>query len=131
MKIFDRTMGAMQQVLDLRAAQHRVIAANIANEETPGFRAHELRFTDALTAARRSQTVTVDVTHSRHLSLPSAAVRSFIQPVAAGELPLDANTVNIDLEMAKLSDNAMRFNMTAELLARKFRGLLNAIHEGR
>ncbi|KXK00574.1 MAG: flagellar basal-body rod protein FlgB [Nitrospira sp. OLB3] len=131
MKTFDRTMGLMQQVLNLRAAQHRVITANIANEETPGFRANELRFTDALTAARRSETVTVHVTDPRHVSVPSTAAQSFIQPVAAGDLPLDANTVNIDLEMAKLSDNAMRFNMTAELLARKFRGLLNAIHEGR
>lgn len=131
MKIFDRRMELMQQVLDLRAAQHQVIAANIANEETPGFRAHELRFTDALTAARRSQPVTVQITHPRHVPVPSAAVQSFIQPIAAGDLPLDANSVNIDLEMAKLSDNAMRFNMTAELLARKLRGLLNVIREGR
>lgn len=131
MNIFSPTMRLMQQVLDLRAAQHRVIAANIANEETPGFRAHELRFTDALAAARGSQAVTVQVTDPRHVPVPGAAVQSYIQPVSAGDLPLDANSVNIDLEMAKLSDNTMRFNMTAELLARKFRGLLNTIHEGR
>jgi flagellar basal-body rod protein FlgB len=52
-------------------------------------------------------------------------------PVPAGDLPLDANSVNIELEMAKMSDNAMQYNAAADLLARKFRGLLNAIREGR
>ena len=130
MKIFDRRVELMKQVLDLRAAEHRVIQANIANEETPGFRAHELRFTDALTAAHRSPTVTVQVTNAHHIPVPGTAVQSFIRPVAADDLPLDSNSVNIDLEMAKLSNNTMRYNMTAELLARKFRGLLNVIRGG-
>lgn len=131
MNIFDRRVDLMKQVLDLRAAEHRVIQANIANEETPGFRAHELRFTEALAAARRSPTVTVQVTDARHIPVHGTAVQPFIRPIAADDLPLDANSVNLDLEMAKLSENAMRYKTTAELLARKFRGLLNVIREGR
>lgn len=107
-----------------------MIQANIANEETPGFRAHELQFTEALAAARRSPTVAVQVTDARHIPVPGTAVQHFIRPIAADDLPLDANSVNLDLEMAKLSNNAMRYNMTAELLARKFRGLLNVIRGG-
>ena len=131
MEIFNRTMRLMQQVLDLRAAQNHVISSNIANEETPGYRANELHFADALAAARRSQPITVQVTHPRHLPVPGTAVQNYIQPVPASDLPLDANSVNIELEMAKLSDNAMHYKMTAELLARRFRGLINVIREGR
>ena len=54
MNIFGGTTGLMQQMLDLRAAQHQVTISNIANEETPDSHANELRFTEALAAARRS-----------------------------------------------------------------------------
>jgi len=84
MNIF-RAVELMGAVLDLRTAQHRVISSNIANEETPGYRAKEI----------------------------------------------DANSVNLELEMAKLSDNAMQYKAIAELLARRFRGLINVIREGR
>ena len=131
MNIFGGATGLMKQVLELRAAQHRIIASNIANEETPGYRAKELRFTEALVAARSAQPVTIHVSHSNHLSVPSSGIEGYISTLPAGDLPLDANSVNIDLEMAKLSNNAMSYNMTAELIARKFRGLLNVIREGR
>ena len=131
MNIFGGTTGLMQQMLDLRAAQHQVTISNIANEETPDSHANELRFTEALAAARRSQPVTLQVSHSHHLSVPGAGIQGYISKVSVGDLPLDSNSVNIDLEMAKLSNNAMSYNMTAELIARKFRGLLNVVHEGR
>ena len=51
--------------------------------------------------------------------------------VPAGDIPLDANSVNLELEMAKLSENVMQYNAAATILAKKFNGLLNAIREGR
>ena len=131
MNIFGGATGLMKHVLDVRAVQHKVITSNIANEDTPGYRANELRFTDALAAARGSQAVTIHVSHSNHLSVPGAGLEGYIRKVPAEDLPLDDNSVNIDLEMAKLSDNAMSYKMAAELIARRFRGLLNVVREGR
>ncbi|MFO0730078.1 MAG: hypothetical protein U0361_03605 [Nitrospiraceae bacterium] len=54
-----------------------------------------------------------------------------IEEVGAGDLPLDANTVNIELEMAKMSDNAMQYNTAATIISMRFRSLLAAIREGR
>jgi flagellar basal-body rod protein FlgB len=51
--------------------------------------------------------------------------------VPAGDLPLDANSVNIELEMAKMSDNAQQYNTAATIIGMKFKGLLSAIREGR
>jgi flagellar basal-body rod protein FlgB len=132
MNIF-RAVERMGAVLDLRAAQHRVISSNIANEETPGYRAKEVNFKDTLAAVRQdAKSVTMHITNNRHLMLPSITtqVSGRIAEVPAADLPLDANSVNLDLEMAKLSDNAMQYNATAELLARRFRGLLRVIREG-
>ena len=135
MTIFDRTMQLLNRTLDLRQARQRVIASNIANEETPGYRAADLNFQDSLQAAHRGRgLVSLAVTQGHHIGPRGDSIQRVVGklgPVPAGDLPLDANSVNIELEMAKMSDNAMQYNAAAELLAKKFRGLLNAIREGR
>jgi flagellar basal-body rod protein FlgB len=135
MMLIDRTMQLLNRTLDLRQARQRVIASNIANEETPGYRATELNFQDSLQAAHRGRGfVTLAVTQDQHIGPRGNSVQQVmgkLDSVPAGDIPLDANSVNIELEMAKMSDNAMQYNVAADLLARKFRGLLNAIREGR
>jgi flagellar basal-body rod protein FlgB len=135
MMLIDRTMQLLSRTLDLRQARQRVIASNIANEETPGYRATELNFQDSLQAARRGKGfVSLAVTQDQHIGPRGDSVQQVmgkLDSVPAGDIPLDANSVNIELEMAKMSDNAMQYNVAADLLARKFRGLLNAIREGR
>jgi flagellar basal-body rod protein FlgB len=54
MTIFDRTIRLLERSLDLRSARQRVIASNLANEETPGYRASELTFMDQLQSAHKA-----------------------------------------------------------------------------
>ena len=135
MTIFDRTMQLLHRTLDLRQARQRVIASNIANEETPGYRATELNFQDSMQAAQRGRSlVTLAVTRGRHIGPRGDSfqqVTGKLGAVAAGDLPLDANSVNIELEMAKMSDNAMQYNSAASIMAIRFRQLMGAIREGR
>jgi flagellar basal-body rod protein FlgB len=136
MTIFDRTMQLLQRSLDLRSARQRVISSNLANEETPGYRASELNFMDQLRSAHQGRLpVVLAATQPRHFGLHGAqgvqVVTGKLSEVPAGDLPLDANSVNLELEMAKLSDNAMQYNTAASILAKKFHGLLNVIREGR
>ncbi len=136
MTIFDKTMGLLQRSLDLRSARQRVITSNLANEETPGYRASELTFMDQLQSAQKGRLpIVMAATQSRHFGVHGPqgvqAVVGKLGEVPAGDLPLDANSVNLELEMAKLSENAMQYNAAATILTRKFHGLLNAIREGR
>lgn len=137
MTIFDRTMQLLERTLDLRSARQRVIASNLANEETPGYRATELNFLDQLRSAYRGQPpVILAATHARHFGLLARpqrfeSVSGRLSQVPAGDLPLDGNSVNLELEMAKLADNVMQYNAAATILAKKFQGLLSAIREGR
>ncbi|HMS84296.1 MAG TPA: flagellar basal body rod protein FlgB [Nitrospira sp.] len=131
MKIFDESFE-LARVLDLRSVQHRVSIANIANEETPGYRAKELHFKDALAAARQdAMGVIMHTTNARHLMLPIVTTEERIAEVPAADLPLDANSVNLELEMAKLSENAMQYKAIAEILRKEFGHILSAIREGR
>jgi len=135
MTIFDHTMQLLNRTLDLRQSRQRVIASNIANEETPGYRAADFNFLDSLQAAQRGRgPVTLAVTHGQHIGLRGDAMHQVtgkLSPVPTGDLPLDANSVNIELEMAKMSDNAMQYNSAASIMAIRFRQLMGAIREGR
>ena len=127
MTIFDRTMQLLHRTLDLRQARQRVIASNIANEETPGYRAADLNFQDSLQAAHRGRgLVTLAVTQGHHIGPRGDSfqrVMGKLGPVPAGDLPLDANSVNIELEMAKMSDNAMQYNALRRLWRSDFEQL--------
>ncbi len=133
MTIFDRTLRLIERTLDLRGQRHQVIASNIANEETPHFRAKEMQFQEALSNAHRGRPgVMLVSTHARHMGLTGdamARVAGRVNELAAPDVPLDANTVNLEYEMAKLSDNAMHYNTAATIVASKLRGLLTAIRE--
>ena len=136
MTIFDRTMRLLERTLDLRSGRQRVIASNLANEETPGYRASELTFMDQLQSAHKGRLpIVLAATQPRHFGLRGAegvqAVTDKLNEVPAGDIPLDANSVNLELEMAKLSENVMQYNAAATILAKKFNGLLSAIREGR
>lgn len=136
MTIFDRTMELLQRSMDLRSARQRVIASNLANEETPGYRASELNFMEQLQAAHKGRLPVVPVvTQPRHIGLHGPqgvqTVTGRLSEVPAGDLPLDANSVNLELEMAKLSDNAMQYNAAASIAALRFRQLLGAIRDAR
>ncbi len=133
MQLFDQTMGLLVRVLDFREARQNVITANIANEETPGYHAKELVFVDALAGAMKGQNpVTPHVTHVHHIGLtgsPIELTRGRMLELPAGELSLDHNSVNLELELAKLSDNAGKFSSSATILATKFRHLIAAIRD--
>ncbi len=136
MTIFDRTMRLLERTLDLRSARQRVIASNLANEETPGYRASELNFMDQLHSAHKGRPpIVLAATQSRHFGLHGPqgvqTVTGKLSEVPAGDLPLDANSVNLELEMAKLSENVMQYNAATTILAARFRGLLSAIRDAR
>lgn len=136
MELIDKTMQLLHRNLDLRSARQRVIASNLANEETPGYRANDLQFAQQLQSAHKGRyPLTLAVTQGQHIGIRGhqgyQAVTGKLAEVPAGDLPLDANSVNLELEMAKSSDNAMQYNATASITAQRFRQLLSAIRDAR
>ncbi len=135
MTLFDKTMGLIERTLDMRSARQRMISSNIANEETPGYRAKDLHFQEALSAAARGRLpVQLISTHNMHIGPRGEGIQRAtgrVAEVPAGDLPLDANSVNMELELAKLSDNAMQYNSAASIMAIRMRQLMSAIRDAR
>ena len=135
MNIFDKTIGLLEKSLDLRALRHRVIAGNVANEETPGYRAKEYNFLEAFAAAAREEPhAHLAVTHPGHLGSRGETTPKpvgQIEEIASPDLPMDGNSVNLEVEMAKLSDNAMNYNTASHIVGFRLRQLLSAIRDAR
>ncbi|MDR2450329.1 MAG: flagellar basal body rod protein FlgB [Candidatus Accumulibacter sp.] len=108
----DNAFFFQQRVLDLRAYRQQVLAGNIANADTPHYKARDFDFTEALKQAVAGQLegdLKVARTHARHLEgtggdgLPGLAYRVPLQDAA------DGNTVEMDVERAEFAENALQY----------------------
>ncbi len=122
-----------ENTLDVRAAIHEVVASNVANEETPGYRAMHLPFRTALDAAIKGDGPMMPrTTHPRHVPLVFEENRAFLQVVApvSGSGP-DGNTVNLEQQMTLMAENSLLYMTVSQFLSGRFNGWRNAINEGR
>jgi flagellar basal-body rod protein FlgB len=130
--LFDnKTITVLADSMDLRAARHKLLTSNIANQETPGYRAADINFGDELRrrqggapSAELARTSRAHMTGYYSASAPRVLDR-------ATDLPgFDGNSVGIEAEMARLSENTLMYTISSRLLKGKFNGLMNAIKEG-
>jgi flagellar basal-body rod protein FlgB len=114
MQIFDRTTLLLEKALGLRLVRHNLIAANLANMDTPGYEARDISFADELRQAMERPPVKLS-----SLSLEPPA------PLVRGE-----GKVDLDREMARLAENSLMHDAMSRLISKKFELLKYAIGEG-
>lgn len=133
--LFSSTTIMLERMLDFQAQRHTVLATNVANVDTPGYKGQDLRFSDELRRAIDTQgTLPVKKTHEQHLPAglhDLKAVEHRLLPGTDAVHRLDGNTVDLDKEMTKLSENSLYYNVTAQLVSKKLKGLRTAISEVR
>jgi flagellar basal-body rod protein FlgB len=132
--LFSSTFDVLHKALDLRQQRHTVLASNIANAETPGFIAKDMRFEEALRAAATPpQPIPLRQTHPEHLPHihPTSIgnVQGTLVATPSDDVGHDLNTVSIDREMAKLMTNTSHYNASAEMLSRAFDQLKRTVSE--
>jgi flagellar basal-body rod protein FlgB len=132
--LFSSTIDVLHKTLDLRQQRHTVLASNIANAETPGFVAKDVRFEEALRAAATPPPpVPLRQTHPEHLPHISPTsignVQGALVATPSDDVGHDLNTVSIDREMAKLMTNTLHYNASAEILSRAFDQLKRTVSE--
>lgn len=130
---FDTALGVHEQALYTRARRAEVLGSNIANVDTPGYKARDIDFKEALGNARQSQSVGLAATQPGHISTSSAQreVAADIKYRNPYQPSQDGNTVELHIEQAQFADNAIRYQSTLTFLGSKFSGLKNAITGGR
>jgi flagellar basal-body rod protein FlgB len=112
---FDKAMGSHPEALKLRGERTRILAANIANENTPGFQAREMDFSAAMQSLSDGGATAFDS------SADGALYRVPYHPTQ------DGNTVEIGVEQAAFAQNANDFQTTLTFLNMQLKGLAKAI----
>jgi flagellar basal-body rod protein FlgB len=130
--LFAGSIDLLQRSLNLRARQHRVVSANVANADTPGYKAFEVAVAEELRKIRpQAGRVQPARTHSAHLpAAGSGPDRVTLKKVAPATLDLraDGNTVDLDRSMGELAENAIQYKASAQFISGKFKSLKNAIN---
>jgi len=115
----DDALGIHAQTLNLRVQRSEILAANLANEDTPGFQARDIDFSAEMHRLESGFAFG---------SSPGVATELLYR--VPTQPSLDGNTVELSVEQAAFSKNSMDFQTSLTFLNMKFRGLKQAI-EGR
>ena len=133
--LFGTTMVMLESLLDFQAERHTLISTNIANVDTPGYKGHDLHFSDELKRAITSEgALTLEKTHESHFPLKVDTLGKIshrMAPTNDAINRLDGNTVDLDKETAKLAENSLYYNTSAQIVSKKLRSIKNAISEVR
>ncbi|MFB3776011.1 MAG: flagellar basal body rod protein FlgB [Bryobacteraceae bacterium] len=110
--MLDRIASRLEQYMDLLSLRQKLVASNIANADTPGYKTRDLDF--------------------------QAEFRNMIEggsphtvEVAGLKTKNDGNNVSLDREARLLAENALRFSVASNLLRAEIRAVKSAIQEGR
>ena len=131
----DSYLGVHQQALKLRSQRTEVLASNLANVDTPGYKARDIDFKNVLAAQTNSggggdsASLQMTATKSGHINAANAngtgsPELKYRNPLAPS---LDGNTVDAQLEQAAFAENSVRYQATLSFLNNKFRSLMTAI----
>jgi len=128
--IIDKVFGLSPQVLKIRAQRSEVIASNLANVDTPHYKAKDIDFAQAISGAiAGNDSGKLTRTDSKHLTsqgssegMPADTLyRVPTQP------SMDGNTVEAHREHMAFMDNAVRYQASLNFMNSKIRGMLLAI----
>ena len=133
--LFDKTMGSLERTLDLRSQNQKLIVSNIANLDTPNFKAFKMMVGEAMQdAAGQTPHLRMTRTQAGHLATttPGAGEVGRIERVEENPMGLrgDGNTVELDREMANLAENTLLYNTATRIISNKFKTLKDVIKGG-
>ncbi|MEW5761992.1 MAG: flagellar basal body rod protein FlgB [Bacillota bacterium] len=124
--------GILARALDAGALRQRVIADNIANSNTPGFKRSGVRFEDKLARALGEGKLPLLTGHPRHIGgADPAAVEPEVVTERHTAMRADGNNVDMEREMVELVMGNLGYRTAAQVLAAKFDGLRYVINGGR
>lgn len=134
--MIDKLSGALnfhQEALNLRAERHEVLAGNIANADTPNYKARDMDFSRELSKVMESgrsdgSGMALSTTSTRHIPAQASAPAGHELLYRVPDQPsLDGNTVDMDRERTQFADNAVRYQAALTMINSRIQGLKSAM----
>lgn len=125
----DNAFGIHGDALKLRARRTAQLAANIANADTPNYKAKDIDFQTAMKQAQQANGAsTLKRTQHGHMTMSGIAGQQVpMQHRTPSQPSVDGNTVNVQVEQAEFAKNAVEFQASFNFLNGRIKGLLTAI----
>lgn len=123
---FERALGIHPQALVLREKRGELLAANLANADTPDYKARDLDFKSILTQTMAPQSG-LKTTQEGHLTSPNMMLGADVKYRNPNQASLDGNTVEEHIEQAKYAENAVQYQASLRFINSKFSGLMTAL----
>ena len=126
----DNVLAFQEKALGLRAHRQQVLAGNIANADTPNYKARDFDFASALQSAvagRSDGDLALSKTSTRHLDGGAGSGPARLMYRVPTQGAVDGNTVEMDAERASFSENAIRYEAGITFISGRVRTLLSAI----
>lgn len=122
-------LDVLSNALNLRTQRHQVLASNIANADTPNYKARDFDFSRAMqnAMAGRSDGVTMARTSSRHIEGGGGGLAAGLQFRKESQSSVDGNTVDMDVERAQIAENAMQYEILTRLISDRIQSMRSAI----
>ncbi len=127
---FEKAFGIHPKSLQVRAENAEVIAANIANADTPGYKAKGMDFQTALAQAAKRQQSGMTKTHEKHFDVRTEINNNVDFRVPNQPDTGDGNTVDVQMERNLYLENSMHYQASIQFLNGKIKGLKKAITGG-
>lgn len=123
----DSALGIHDQALMIRSRRAELLASNIANADTPGYKARDIDFSAALADAQSRQPRSLSTTHDSHIQPDSSVDGMQALYRVPNQSSLDGNTVDSALEKSAFAENAMHYEASLMFLDRKIKGIMAAL----
>jgi flagellar basal-body rod protein FlgB len=125
MPSFDDALGIHASAVALRVRRAEILAANLANADTPGYQARDLDFKAVLAAAGGADRLAR--TQAGHIGLSGGSADHALQYRQPLHASIDQNTVDVQAERAAFLDNALRYQASMTFLNGRIAGLVSAL----
>ncbi len=129
--ILDRAFAPLQDALDLRASRQQLLAANIVNADTPGYKAVDMDFAKALQSAVSGQSpnLALKTDQPGQMQLPGASQpgAGFVAYQQGNSERLDGNTVDMNREQSEFAKNSIQYESDLTFLTERIKTLNSAI----
>ncbi len=122
---FDKALGIHAQSLLLRGQRAAVLAANLANADTPHYKAQDLDFKKALQQASKDR-IKLQTTQASHINADQSGQGEVLYRIP-NQPAIDGNTVNTHIEQSEFMQNALQYQASLRFLSGSFKGLISAI----
>ncbi len=133
-ELFGKKFKMLEYSLNIRSKMHDVISSNIANINTPGYKCKKVDFEKELDRVlNKKNIINLETTNKRHFKIKPEKLDGYeveVENCNTNVIGNDNNNVDLDKEMAKMSENHLLYNIDSQILGKEFKILKNVISQG-